>query len=161
LWADLFYDFKEEKISIKIAGLPNSDSRNLFIEFATAAGTQELPFGKQVLAGSSSISSQGGVLPQIQFTWKRAHHQTIVVRPKVTTSGLQYDPKSVEFFPCIWFSPGAAETPDENARRFSNLDTVGESNSVLEVLSHEFSFIDGLSIEYHAGIPMVFVECPA
>jgi hypothetical protein len=82
----------------------------------------------------------------------------VVVRPKVTASGLQYDPKSVEFFPCIWFSPGTTETPHENAQRFSNLDTVGEVDSVVAALSREFPFIEGLSIDYHAGVPMVFAS---
>jgi AAA15 family ATPase/GTPase len=158
VWADLFYDFKSEKISIKIAGMPNSDSRTVSIEFISSTGLQELPFGKQDEAGISSVSSQGGSLPQIQFTWKKQNHQSVITRPKITGSGLQYDPKNIEVFPCIWFSPGTAETPQENAQRFSHLDTVGDIDGVVNILSNEFPFIDGLSIDFHAGIPMVFAS---
>jgi AAA domain, putative AbiEii toxin, Type IV TA system len=158
LWEDLFYEFKPERASIKISGNPNSDSRSLSIEFISAPGTQELPFGKQPLSGVSSGVAQGGSLPEIQFTWKRQNHQTIVIRPKITASGLQFDAKSMEFFPCIWFAPGVGETPQENAQRFSNLDTVGQIDTIVSVLHKEFPFIEDLSIGFHAGVPMVFAS---
>jgi predicted ATPase len=64
----------------------------------------------------------------------------------------------VDFFPCVWFTPGLGETPDENAKRFSNLDKKGELQPVSDAISKEFPFVRGLSIDYHAGIPMVFAE---
>jgi len=158
LWDDLFYDFTAEKLSIKVVGSPISESRNMSAEFVSSAGPQELPFGKQEAGGISSLSSQTGSLPQIEFTWKRQNHQSVVVRPKVTNSGLQYDPKNIEIFPCIWFSPGASETPLDNAQRFSNLDKVGDADAVVKILSEEFPFIEGLSVDFHAGVAMMFAS---
>jgi hypothetical protein len=158
LWEDIFYNFKEDKVSIKITGNPSADSRSLSIEYSDNSGSQELPFGKQPVSSAAPVASQSGAMPQIQFSWKRAHYPAVISKPKFSDKGLQYDTSSVEIFPCIWFTPGAGETPEDNARRFSSLDKVDGIKDVLDILSHEFDFIKGLSIEYHAGIPMVFAS---
>lgn len=157
LWEDLFFDFQDnKKISIKMHGNPQADSRSLSIEYVTPVGMQELPFGKQELQRDNT--QQIGGMPQVQFIWKRANHPQVISKPQVSSNGLKFDVPEVDFFPCVWFSPGASETPDENAKRFSELDKKGETDAVLQVLSKEFSYITGLSINYHAGIPMVFAE---
>jgi hypothetical protein len=157
LWEDLFYNFEyDEKISIKLTGNPNSDTRHLSVQYIKPVGSQELPFGKQPPSSGNSMPQQISGIPQVEFTWKRAGHPAIVSTPKITSSGLQYDSSRIDFFPCIWFTPGAHETTDDNAKRFSELDKKGEIAAVLRVLNHEFPYIESLSIDYHAGVPMVF-----
>lgn len=158
LWEDLFFDFRQDKrVSIKMLGNPNSDSRSLAIQYVTPAGMQELPFGKQSDSGRDNTQQIGG-MPQVEFTWKRASHPQVVSKPRIATTGLQFDVPNVDFFPCLWFTPGVSETPDENAKRFSELDKIGATGAVSRALEKEFPFIKGLSINYHAGIPMVFAE---
>lgn len=159
LWEDLFYGFNRDKISIKVSGFPISDSRVLSIQYCSVKGTQELPFGKhRAVSDNNPISPQSGAMQQIQFTWKRRDYPAVISEPKLTNSGLQYDTKSIEFFPCIWFSPGSGETPEDNAKRFSTLDKIGTVQHVIDVISREFNYIDSLSVGYHAGTPMVFAS---
>lgn len=157
LWEDLFYDFvHDEKVSLKMVGNPNSDTRTLSVEFVKQVGSQEIPFGKTSLR--SDVAQLVSGLPQIQFTWKRTGFPAIVSTPKITNSGLQYDSSRVDFFPCIWFTPGAQETVEDNAKRFSELDKRGERELIASVLRREFPYIIDLSIDYHAGLPMVFAD---
>jgi AAA15 family ATPase/GTPase len=158
IWEDLFFDFNQEKkVSIKVIGNPNSDSRTLSIEYITPLQSQELPFGKQPSMSSGSIQ-QANAMPQIEFKWKRNGYSEVLSKPRFTSSGLQMDAASVNFFPAIWYTPGAGETPDENAKRFSELEKRGDgtSTTVVNVIHKEFPFIVDLSIQYHAGVPMMF-----
>jgi hypothetical protein len=148
IWEDLFYDFNSEKrITIKIAGDPNSDSRSLSIEYTTPLA-QELPFGKQPSPGTDT--QQLTVMPQIEFKWKRTGYQEVISKPRFTSTGMQADISSQTFFPALWFSPGTGETPEENAKRFSNLDKRGVLKPVLDAIRTEFSYIQDISIQYHA-----------
>jgi AAA domain, putative AbiEii toxin, Type IV TA system/AAA ATPase domain len=159
MWEDLFYNFDEgKKVTIRVIGNPAADGRSLSIEYVTSAGVQELPFGKQALSSRDNAQQQTGAMPQVEFTWKRANFPQVVSRPAFTPNGLQLDVSRLDFFPCVWFTAGGAEAPDENARRFSELDKRGETEVILDVLAREFSFIKGLSIDYHAGVPMVFAS---
>lgn len=156
IWDDLFYGFNpEKKISIKISGLPNSDSRSLSVEYTTPLA-KELPFGKQ--SASDSSIHQITVMPQIEFKWKRTGYPEVVSRPKFTPTGLQVDITSATFFPSLWFTPGVGETPDDNAKRFSELDKRGAIKPVIEAITKEFPSVKSLSIQYHAGIPMLFAD---
>ena len=157
LWEDLFFDFKDKRISIKMSGNPNSDSRRLSIEY-TRSQAQELPFGKE--SASSMNLEQITAMPQIEFKWKREGYPEITSQPKFTNTGLETDAKEVSFFPCIWYSPGAIESPDENPKRFSELDKRGDGklDLIQAAICHEFPFIKNLSIQYHAGLPMMFAE---
>ncbi len=156
VWDDLFYDFNsEKKVVIKIGGSPNSDSRSLSIEYTTSI-SPELPFGKQVTAGSGT--QQVNVMPQIEFRWKRTGYPEVVSKPKFTPTGLQPDVTAATFFPCLWFTPGVGESPDENAKRFSDLDKRGKMKPIFDAITGEFPFIKGLSIQYHAGVPMLFAD---
>ena len=158
LWEDLFFDFNgDKKISIKVKGNPSADGHVLRIEYVAPAGTQELPFDSlQDSSNSPNRIPQAG-MPQIEFKWKRDGHKEIVAKPKFNQQGMQIDAQT-DFFPCIWFTPGAGETPDMNARRFSDLDKKGELRPVFDAISKEFSYIEGLSIDYHAGLPVVFAQ---
>lgn len=159
LWEDLFFNFNEDKkISIRAIGNPNSDTRSLSIEYS-APLEQELPFGKQQDGGSGNLV-QGGALPQIEFKWKRPGHPEVLTKPKFTNSGLQFEIGNIAHFPAVWFTPGAGESADENARRFSELTKRGNGDIdlVIGALRKEFEFIEDLSIQYHAGIPMVFAR---
>jgi hypothetical protein len=158
LWEDLFFDFdQKKKVSIKIEGNPASDGRSLKIEYITPVGTQELPFDKLSSSNGGSRAQQAGI-PQIEFKWKRDGHPEIVSKPKFLQTGMQIDASRVDLFPCVWFTPGVAEIPEENAKRFSELDKAHGIAPVIAALSKEFSYIEGLSLDYHAGIPMVFAQ---
>lgn len=157
LWEDLFYGYDEdEKVTIRLTG-NSSDGRTLRIEYVTPAGTQELPFEKLAEPSSASNRVQQTGMPQIEFKWKRDGHQEVIAKPKFAATGMQIDTQA-DFFPCVWFTPGAGETTDENAKRFSQLDKKGELKPVTDALFREFPYIEGLSIDYHAGVPMVFAQ---
>lgn len=158
LWDDLFFNFNEDrKVTVRITGNPSSDGRNLRIEYITPVGTQELPFEKLLETSTAPNRTQQIGMPQIEFKWKRDGRPEIIARPKFLPTGMQVDVQS-DFFPCVWFTPGLGETPDENAKRFSDLDKTGQLKPVSDAISKEFPYIQGLSIDYHAGIPMVFAE---
>lgn len=158
LWEDVFYNFDQnKKVSIKIDGQPVADTRSLKVEYSSVTEVQELPFDKQPLTIQTSVRTQSTGMPQIEFTWKRRDHPQIIAKPRFLPTGMQVDAQ-VDFFPCVWFTPGIGETPDENAKRFSELDKRRGLGPVLKALTKEFDFIKGLSIDYHAGIPMVFAE---
>jgi AAA15 family ATPase/GTPase len=160
LWEDLFFDFsRDKKVSIKITGNPNSDSRSLSIEYYTSSQGRELPFGKQPPASGVHLE-QTNAMPQIEFKWKRSGYPEVISKPRFTNTGMQVDVTDVTYFPSIWYSPGASETPDENAKRFSELDKRGDGklDLVKTAIFKEFNFIKDVSIQFHAGIPIMFAE---
>jgi hypothetical protein len=158
LWEDLFFEFDhDKKISITVGGNPNADSRSLKIEYVAPVYSQELSFGKQT--GQSVVNLQQATsIPQIEFKWKRRGHKEIISTPKVSSTGLQIDSTGSSFFNAIWYTPNGGETPEENTRRFSALDKRGDGtiDLILSAITKEFSFITGLSVQYHAGLPMMF-----
>jgi hypothetical protein len=101
-------------------------------------------------------------MPQIEFKWKRTGYPEVLAQPKITNTGLQMgiqaEGKEVVFFPAIWFTPTGADNPDENAKRFAELDKRGEIGKIKAAITKEFPFIKDLSILYQAGLPMVFAE---
>ncbi len=147
LWEDLFHWFKlDQIISIEASG-SSSDSRSLLVYYDNSSN-QLLPFG------SESIPST--FFPQINFEWKRGDENPVIVKPKISSKGLEFEGASTEYFPVILFGPHASNTPDENARRFSALSRDGKADSVIRALKGEFSFLESLSIEYASSIPSVF-----
>lgn len=158
LWEDLFYNFDHENpVSIKIGGQPNAESRTLRIAYTATSETREISFDKSSSFGASARTLQSVGMPQIEFNWKRSGQQAIIAKPRFTQTGMQIDAPA-DFFPCVWFTPSIGESIEENAKRFSELDKRGAIDTVVSVLSHEFPFIEGLSIDYHAGLPMVFAS---
>jgi hypothetical protein len=158
LWEDLFFDFDEDKkVSIKIIGNPSSDGRSLRIEYVAPVGTQELPFEKLTAPSTAANRVQQTGMPQIEFKWRRDGHPEVIAKPKFVSTGMQVDTLA-DYFPCVWFTPGVAETPDENAKRYSHLDKRGELGPVKKAICKEFPFIQEISIDYHAGIPMLFAK---
>ena len=164
LWEDMFYEFNNERrIWIKVSGNPNADTRTLAVEFTTSV-MDELPFGKQSLPIGGTQATPA--MPQIEFKWKRTGYPEVLAQPKITNTGLQMgiqgegkaEGKEVIFFPAIWFTPTGADTPDENAKRFAELDKRGDIGKIKAAITKEFSFIKDLSILYQAGLPMVFAE---
>ena len=160
IWEDLFFDFNQNKrVSIRISGSPIADTRSLSIEYVTDKA-QELPFGKQTSV-SVLNQEQSNVMPQIEFKWKRRDHPEVVSRPKFTNTGMQVgDAVDFTYFPCIWYSPGSPDSPDDNAKRFSQLAKSGEGKAELvkSVVLGEFGFMKDISIQYQAAIPMLFAE---
>lgn len=149
LWRDLFHWFEQDRtISIDAIGNEN-DSRSLRILYS-GTGTQTLPYGKQPVGG--------GFVPQIVFEWRRGEQEPVVVKPRFAAAGMQFEGGSIEHFPIIFFAPHAADTPEENAKRFSELSKSGKVGPVIDALRAEFPFIDSLSIEYLSNIPTVFAS---
>ncbi len=158
LWEDLFYDFNQEKrVYIKVEGNPNADSRTLAIEYVDSLATQELPFSKQIPLSSGSLL-QNNAMPQIEFKWKRQGYPEVISRPKLTQTGLQAESTTISFFPAIWFTPSGGELPEENARRFSEVEKKGGMDKIKAAIPKEFPYIKDISILYHAGVPMLFAD---
>jgi hypothetical protein len=65
-------------------------------------------------------------MPQIEFKWKRTGYPEIISKPRFTNTGLQIEASSASFFNAIWYTPSGGELPDENAKRFSELDKRGD-----------------------------------
>jgi AAA15 family ATPase/GTPase len=159
LWEDMFYELNtEKKIWIKATGNPSADTRSLSIEFSTSV-IDELPFGKQAAPSGTQATP---AMPQIEFKWKRTGYPEVLLHPRITNTGLQMtplsEPKETLFFPAIWFTPTGADNPDENAKRFAELDKRGDIGKVKAALTKEFPFIKDFFILYQAGIAMVFAD---
>jgi predicted ATPase len=99
-------------------------------------------------------------MPQIEFRWKQSYGKDIISRPQFTPTGLQLGTTTVSYFPAIWYAPGTGESPDDNAKRFSELDKRGDGTSqfIKDVIEKEFPFIKDLSVQFHGGIPMMFAS---
>jgi hypothetical protein len=155
LWEDVFHWFDQDKtVSIKIVGT-NSDSRALRV-FYEDSPSQLLPFGLNAVSPPQPLNM--AIMPQIVFEWQRGDETPIQVRPKLTPRGLEFEGASVEHFPAIMFGPHAADSPAENAKRYSELSKSGGIRSVVRALRTEYPFIRSLSIEYSASIPAVFAS---
>lgn len=149
LWEDLFYDFDtHRKIFIQARG-SGGIQRSLGIHFKESS-QQELVFGKD------APTTVG--FPQVVFNWRRGNGKEIVIKPVVTTTGLQLGTIAVDHFPMIWFTPGSGDTAEETARRFSTLSRRNHIEPIIAAMKAEFEFIESFSIEFLAGIPMVFAS---
>jgi hypothetical protein len=147
IWADLFFDFNtEEKIHIQLKGTAG-DQRQLSIAFRERT-LQGSPSGKALESATA--------FPQIVFTWKRGGGRDIVIKPTVTPTGLDIHDAPVDFFPMIWFNPGAADAPDLTAKRYSELSKRKQAQPIVEAIRGEYDFVEDLSIEFHSGLPMLF-----
>ena len=150
LWRDLFHWFEQDKtISIEIIGTAG-DSRALHISYSEFS-SQLLPFGSQP-------STNPTVLPQIVFEWKKGDEPSIIVKPKLTSKGLEIEGASVEHFPAMMFGPHITDSAEEVGKRFSELSKEGKSEIVLDALKVEYPFLDSLSIEYSSATPVVFAS---
>jgi hypothetical protein len=153
LWEDLFHWFdRNNPVSISAIGSAGA-SRSLTISYGPAEAPL-LPFGTP----QTNRSTQSAVFPQILFQWQHGDDPPVNVKPKVTQKGLEFEGSSSEYFPVILFGPHVTNAPDENARRFSTLSREGKDESIVKALKDEYSFLDGLGIEYASGIPSVFAS---
>ncbi|MGO9087094.1 MAG: AAA family ATPase [Terriglobales bacterium] len=150
LWDDLFHWFNEEKtISIEVLGT-NGDSRS-WRAFYSEVASQVLPLGNQPINPT--------ILPQITFEWKRADQNPIVIKPLITSAGLVAEgmgPASV--FPTLLFAPHSPDSPEEHAKRFSELSKKGEIGPIVKGLKTEFPFVKSLSLEYYSNTPAVYAD---
>ena len=147
-WFDL-----KRIISISAVGSAG-DSRSLTVSYGDTE-KQLLPFGSESPATNRPIQTS---FPQISFAWRRGESEPVVVKPKITAKGLEFEGSSPEYFPAILFGPHTTNTPEENARRFSNLSKQGKAESIVKALRDEYPFLEELSIEYASGIPSVFAK---
>lgn len=113
LWDDLFFDYDtRHKISIK--GIDNAGkSRTLRISYSEN-NLQVIPFDSKIPAEIESM-------PQVTFVWKRGSGKDVVVKPRFGKDGLELIGSSGEAFQMLWFAPSTVDTPDEVAKRFSEL----------------------------------------
>jgi len=147
LWEDIFWEFDTNlKVNISVRG-SQGDQRSLSVSLSSSV-QQELSFGKEV---KNSLG-----LPQAVFNWKRGGGQQITTKPQITTTGLQLGNVKVDHFPMIWFTPGSGDSAEETARRYSALSRKNQVGPVVDAIRAEFNFVEDLSIEFLAGIPMIF-----
>jgi AAA15 family ATPase/GTPase len=147
IWEDLFYNFDTaKKVHISIRGNAG-DQRQLWISIKDNL-QQNIPYGKD-LDGTSGY-------PQVSFAWRRGGGKEIVVKPRVTNTGLELGTFVLDHFPMIWFHPAAADAAEVTARRYSELSKRFESQPIIDALKAEFDFIQDISIEFFSSIPMVF-----
>ena len=58
----------------------------------------------------------------------------------------------------IWYTPGSGDSAEETAKRFSTLSRKNQIAPVVEAMKIEYDFIQSFSIEFLAGIPMIFAS---
>jgi hypothetical protein len=149
LWSDLFHWFQTDKVvSIDIAG-DQQDSRSLRIAFVDDK-TPLLPLGDQPISSTN--------LPQVEFTWQRNDSPPVCVRPVITPIGLNLQGATSDHFPILLYSPHSPDTPDEHAKRFSDLSVNGKIEPIITALKSEFSILESLSVEYFSSTPAVFAS---
>jgi len=153
LWEDLFHWFNENTtISIEAIG-SEGDSRSWRASYSDVGG-QLLPIGKQAVNPS--------ILPQIVFEWKRNNEAPVLTRPVITPNGLFVEGIStVGHFPTILFSGKSQDSPEEHARRFSELSKRDEIAPVVKAMRVEFPFLESLSLEYFSNTPAVYASLTA
>jgi AAA domain, putative AbiEii toxin, Type IV TA system/AAA ATPase domain len=150
LWEDLFHWFNQEKtISIEVLGT-NGDSRSWRASYSDIA-SQVLPLGNQPINPT--------FLPQITFEWQRSDQSPVTTRPLITSAGLVVEGMvTASVFPTLLFAPHSPDSPEEHARRFSELSKAGEIGPILKGLRTEFPFVKSLSLEYYSHTPAVYAD---
>jgi len=92
----------------------------------------------------------------VVFTWKDSKGVEFEVVPRFTASGIQF-PETGEDMPNFFhFAAGRGVSAVENAGRFSELSRAKRDREFIKVFSNEYKFIDDISIEVHAGQPVLY-----
>jgi len=149
LWEDLFFGFDQKQIiSIALKGSPER-TRDLIIRYETH-GTLALPLGEQAIDATA-------VVPII-FEWTKNSQVEFTSKPEITEKGFLVPSGGVSY-PCTFYSTIVkAATPRETAARYSELSKLGKENLIVAALRRDYSYIEGLSVEIGAGIPMVYAK---
>src|SRR6267142_4218056 len=148
LWGDLFFQFnRKNPVAIVLRGT-GEHNRTVRIEFIQRQQSTTL---------QHSDAPQPVTELPIRFNWKNARGENLYVVPELTPDGLRMG--SIRAGPpAVFFHSAAAQAPQEVAGRFSTLSRRNEEQAVLEALQSEFSFVEGLSVELNAGLPMVYAS---
>ena len=148
LWEDIFHAFDLTKpISIEVTG-PGS-SRVLVVSRAMDS-IQIVPFGNR----QNPFSTYP--YPLLSFEWSPNGGDTVRVIPRINGNSIVYDGGSTKYFPTLSFWPHIPDSPQDVAKRFSELSKDGNHEPVIDALREEFPFLKTLSLEINSGVTMVF-----
>jgi len=149
LWEDLFFRLDQKKtIRIALKGSPERN-RSLLIHYETE-GTVALPLGEQRIDATTIVP--------IVFEWTRNSQAAFTSKPEVTEKGFVVPGGDISFPSMFYSTVVKAATPKETATRYSDLSKQGREHLIVEALRRDYPYIENLSVEIGAGIPMVHAK---
>jgi len=142
----LFFSLDQTRvISISIAG---SAGHNRSVKlFYSQQDAPTLPLQEHQLATS-------GIVP-ITFEWMDDSGKPFSAQPILTDRGLNLGGNFLGL-PVAFFASSVKPNPGETAERFSNLSKRKKEKPAVDILRKEFPYIQDLSVEINAGLPMVY-----
>jgi hypothetical protein len=158
LWNDLFYQHDQSRvIEISLRGTPEN-TRSLKLAYVNG-GTVTIPLAKDDKANGLAEPTDSSAVIPIEFEWSDAYGAITKYRPEFSAAGLVLANPPVSARSAFYASSFVASTnPIEPASQYSALSRKNQEKPILDVLRQVYPFIDGLSLEISAGVPMVFCK---
>jgi AAA domain, putative AbiEii toxin, Type IV TA system/AAA ATPase domain len=149
VFRDLFYNFNQHAGIYIRTDDPDRGYRKLEISYEGSA-TLDLP-----LRATSTESEDSFTVTPITFKWDTPKgvksSRVEVAENRFRMSGTQ------EVSPMVFVSP-QTQNPRQNAIKYSDLSRQNEAGRVLEALQGVFPNVEGMSLEFSAGEPMLYVS---
>jgi hypothetical protein len=151
LWQDFFFSLDQRRgISIGIAGSAgHTRSVRVFYSPEASQATLTLPLDEHHVDAFDIVP--------VTFEWRDSTGKTFSAQPTLTDRGLNLG-GSFPTLPAAFFASSVKPNPAETADRFSNLSKRKKEKAVVDVLRNEFPYVQDLSVEINAGIPMVYAS---
>jgi hypothetical protein len=94
----------------------------------------------------------------ILFHWKDSAGQPHVASPKISQTGVQFLDTGEELPDFFFFTSNMTYSSVENADRFSEMSRAKGQNQFVQLFSTEYPWIEDLSIESVAGVPVIYAS---
>jgi hypothetical protein len=144
IWRDYFHQRNWQRIvSINLIG-DGPETRSVMI----SRGKSQI---------SIPLSEEGGaeVAAPIAIEWRDSKGETHQVFPKLTSKGIQFE-DSGEDNPFLYFAANQNVSSRENAERFSELSRERRSQEFIDLVCHEYIWLEDLDVEVVAGSPIIY-----
>lgn len=150
IWRELFHNFDERKeASVKFT---DSEKGERWLGIGYDENIQSAEYSESELR----VGYPQG--PPIAFRRKEASGEVHVSCPRLTEEGKLKMTLFPQAFPMMFLSPKTIYEPEEISQRYSNLSKKKSEAAVVTSLKHVFPEIKSLSLELHAGHPIIFAD---
>jgi len=151
MWRDLFYKLDKRKIaSISISG-SGVHNRSVTVSYGQASDLL-IPIDQSLDASDGVYSAP------VTFEWTAPNGVVARITPQIVNGQLSLPPAPSVLFETFFFAANQPVSATETVTRFSTLSRLNREQPVVDQFVREFPEVRGLSIQTHAGVPMLFAN---
>lgn len=151
LWQDFFFSLDQSRV-ISISMLGSAGHIRSVKVFYNPEASQSAP----TLPLDAPQPGVSDIVP-ITLEWRDSTGKILTAQPTLTEKGLNFG-GSFPALPVAFFASTVKTNPAETADRFSSLSKRKKEKTLIDVFRSEFPYVEDLSVEINAGIPMLYAS---